>query len=102
MFQLIRRLFAPTTSKPAATVPPRVERLEDRSVPAFLAPVVTPGGGLALAIGDFNHDGRDDVASINGTFEGSYPYAALAGNKVSVTLSNGDGTFRSAGQLSVP
>jgi hypothetical protein len=103
MFTRIARLFTfPARAKPAATVPLQVERLEDRSVPAFLAPVVTAGGGVTVAIGDFNHDGRDDVASINGTFQGSNPVSVVAGNKVSVTLSNGDGTFRPAGQLSVP
>jgi FG-GAP-like repeat len=72
--------------KPA---PPRpaVETLEDRDVPSFLAPVASPGGGGGLTVDDVNHDGRADVAVISGK------------SAVSVSLSNGDGTFRHAANL---
>ncbi|MBN9118445.1 MAG: VCBS repeat-containing protein [Planctomycetes bacterium] len=54
-------------------------------MPAFLTPVsysagVNPGG---IAVGDFNDDGRDDMAVVN---------QAAAGT-VTVLLSNADGTF---------
>jgi len=58
-----------------------IEALEDRSVPSFLAPVTSTGGGNSLTVADFNHDGRDDVAVISGL------------KSVSVSLSKGDGTF---------
>jgi len=84
-----------------------VEALEDRCVPAFLAPVTSPGGGLEVAVGDMNHDGRDDVAAVSGqvgswTPPGWFPYntAVLNKDRVSVSLSNGDGTFRQSSTLS--
>jgi hypothetical protein len=40
-----------------------------------------PGAGFGLAVGDFNHDGKLDVA--------------IAGNELSIVLGNGDGTFQS-------
>ena len=64
-----------------------VEALQDRSVPAFLGPVDSPGGGDSVAVADFNGDGRDDVVVLNGK------------GKPAVSLSNGDGTFRPAGTL---
>ncbi|HKB04476.1 MAG TPA: VCBS repeat-containing protein [Gemmataceae bacterium] len=65
-----------------------VERLDDRAVPAFLAPISSTGGGSAVAAGDVNHDTRDDIA-------------VITTNKViSVSLSNGDGTFRLADKVS--
>jgi len=68
-----------------------LEALEDRSLPSFLAPVTSPGGGDSLAVGDFNHDGRDDVVVIS------------AKNTVAVSLSNGDGSFqRTAKNLVAP
>ena len=65
---------------------PGVEILEGREVPAFLSPIASSGGGSWVAAGDVNHDGRDDVA-------------VLANTNVKVSLSNGDGTFRQAGNL---
>ena len=42
----------------------QLEALEDRCVPAFLAPASYAAGGnpAGIAVGDFNHDGRDDLA----------------------------------------
>src|SRR5262245_40106720 len=79
-----------------------VEALEDRCVPAFLAPVTSAGEGVSLAVADFNHDGRADVAAIGGKIvssspdpfgpQGTFDVVVISG-KVSVSLSNGDGTF---------
>jgi hypothetical protein len=77
-----------------------VEALEDRSVPAFLDPVTSLTGGGRVIVADFNHDGRDDVAIIRGqasTPSPGYPwdFVTVGGKtKVSVALSNGDGTFQ--------
>src|SRR5262245_5826357 len=70
-------------------VPPRltVEVLEDRTVPSFLAPVTSAGGGNALTVADFNHDGRDDVVVFSSK------------NRLSVSLSNGDGSFSLSSKL---
>jgi hypothetical protein len=69
------------------SIRPTVEALEDRSVPSFLAPVTSSGGGGSLAAGDFNHDGRDDIVFIG------------AKDNLTVSLSNGDGTFRQSSVL---
>jgi len=92
----------PQSSRPA------LEALEDRTVPSFLAPVTSGGGGVQLAVGDFNHDGRDDVAAFQGTistqrsyFGVTYEFVTLSGKtNVSVSLSNDDGTFRRPIKLS--
>jgi hypothetical protein len=80
-----------------------IERLEEREVPAFLAPISSSGGsGVRLAVGDFNHDGRDDVATFQGTIisslplttGGTYDVVTLAGKtNVKVSVSRTDGTF---------
>src|SRR5262245_43143928 len=65
--------------RPAAARRMALEVLEGRAVPAFLLPVLSPGGSGIAA--DFNNDGRDDLVRLIG--------AADAG----VRLSAGDGTF---------
>ena len=62
-----------------------VEALEDRCVPALLAPVAYPETLNHLDVGDFNNDG---VADIVGTGTG------MLEGLVVVRLGNGDGTFR--------
>lgn len=64
-----------------------VEALEGRTTPAFLAPVTAPGGGGSLAVADFNRDHLDDIAFLGGK------------HTVTVSLGNGDGTFRPAASL---
>ena len=90
----IRRLF-PTPSRQARRVAkPKpmnrarlgVEDLEGRAMPSFLTPVsystgTNPGG---IAVGDYNGDGRDDMAVVS---------QAIAGT-VGVLLSNADGSFQ--------
>ncbi|MFO0880995.1 MAG: VCBS repeat-containing protein [Gemmataceae bacterium] len=62
-----------------------LEALEDRAVPAFLAPAAYPTGAnpAGIAVGDFNHDGRDDLAITSQTSTGT----------VGVMLGSADGTF---------
>ena len=64
---------------------PTVENLEGRRLLAFTTPITFPAGTnpAGIAVGDFNSDGRDDVAVVNSTFTGS----------VSVMLANADGSF---------
>ena len=45
---------------PRRSVAPCCEALEPREVPAFLAPIVSTG--TLDALGDFNNDGRIDLA----------------------------------------
>ncbi len=68
----------------------RVEWLEDRDLPSFVAtPIFSLGassvGGnpAAIAVGDFNSDGKMDVVTAN---QGS--------NDISLLLGNGNGTFQ--------
>jgi Calx-beta domain/FG-GAP-like repeat len=62
-----------------------IERLEDRSVPAFLAPVNYDAGTnpYSIVTADFNGDGRLDLAAAN-----------CSDSTVTVRLGNGDGTFQ--------
>ena len=64
---------------------PRIEVLEDRTVPAFFSPTTfaVGAGPVVQAVGDFNGDGRADLVVVNQT-----------SNTVSVLLGNGDGTFQ--------
>jgi hypothetical protein len=83
--------FALGRTRSARRTPDRVrlgvEALEARYVPAFLAPVTSPGGGISLVAADLNHDGKADVAVID------------ASGNVSVRLGNGDGTFNAANRV---
>src|SRR5262245_53145300 len=81
-----------------------VEALEDRTVPAFLAPINTSVDGLVgdptsnlgqSAAGDFNGDGRTDLATILHTGGGTAPDRST----VRVLLSTGDGNFRAGPDL---
>ena len=66
-----------------------LERLEDRTLPSFLAPVSyaigEPYGNLTVAAADFNGDGTPDLVA---------PAPSYGG--VSVALGNRDGTFQPA------
>jgi hypothetical protein len=66
---------------------PRLERLEDRTVPSFIVAGSYPAGKFpdGVAAGDFRDDGILDLAVT----------ASNDGN-VNVLLGNGDGTFQSA------
>src|SRR5262245_18989410 len=70
-----------TSRRKAASTRLMVEALEDRTVPGFLAPVTSPGGGDVLILADLNHDHFADAVVIAGK------------QSVSVSLSNGDGTL---------
>lgn len=65
---------------------PQVENLEGRALMAFMAPVSFPTGTnpAGIAVGDYNHDGRDDMAVVNNSAAGT----------VGVMLSNADGSFQ--------
>src|SRR5713101_3856278 len=64
-----------------------LERLESRVVPGFLAPLAFDAGSnpSSVAVGDFNGDGRLDLAVAN-----------AGSDTVSVLLGNGDGSFQPA------
>jgi hypothetical protein len=66
---------------------PRLEILEDRTVPSFFTPPTYAVGTSpnTLAVGDFNGDGKQDLAVVN-----------EQSNTVSVLLGTGNGTFQPA------
>ena len=84
-----RKLFGHPTppnrrTRRAVRRPLECEFLEDRTVPTFLAPVNVPVGASAavVVVGDFNGDGKQDLAISN------------LNNTIATTLGNGDGTFQ--------
>jgi hypothetical protein len=96
-FSSLRRLFGrnPFFGRPALHSPirkaasrPNLEALEDRALPAFLAPTTAILGNntAGIAVADFNHDGKDDMAVANQSAAGT----------VSILLSNGNGSFQPA------
>ena len=67
---------------------PRLERLEPRQMPSFLAPLSFDAGTYPIrseAVGDFNGDGIPDLVTAN-----------FNTGEVSVLLGVGDGSFRAA------
>src|SRR5687768_10528721 len=72
--------------RPATHARLAVEVLDDRTAPAFLAPVDYPAGAnlQAVAAADFNNDAVPDLA------------VADSGGIVRVLLGHGDGTFQPA------
>ena len=79
------RSLRSASSLPRRHRPLFVERLEDRVVPAFVAPLAFDAGNspVAVAAGDFTGTGVLDLAVVNDTSPGA----------VTVLLGNGDGTF---------
>jgi hypothetical protein len=83
----LKKLFRKSASPRRSRSPryrPHLECLEDRTVPSFFT---SPAFGVgttpvAQAVGDFNGDGKLDLAVVNQT-----------SNTVSVLLGKGDGTF---------
>jgi hypothetical protein len=82
----------PALRKPPPSIALRLEPLDGRLLPSFLAPMSVPdlGGGVA-AVGDFNNDHLADLVCANATFTG-----------LTLRLGNGDGTFGTPLALSAP
>src|SRR5262245_28984272 len=67
-----------------ASLHPTLEALERRDVPSIsFHGISSPLLGQGIAVGDFNHDGIPDLASLG----------AVNYGQVAVSLGNGDGTF---------
>jgi FG-GAP-like repeat len=88
--------------RPAMSGRLTVQALEDRTVPGLLAPGTSASGGVRLAVGGVDHDGRDDVAIVKGTIlsSGAFTDVIRAGGGATVHLSAGDGTFSKSASLS--
>ena len=74
------------TSRRSILRRPHLESLEQRAMFAFTSPIsfavgTNPAG---IAVGDYNADGRDDMAVVNNNLAGS----------VSILISNSDGSFQ--------
>jgi hypothetical protein len=68
--------------------------------PLFPAPIYATGRQpMWVAAGDFNGDGRVDLATANLGYE--QPVGGLVGGDAAVLLGNGDGTFRASTSLPV-
>jgi hypothetical protein len=67
----------------APTQRPSIEDLEDRRVPAFLAPVdyAVSDGPSDMKMGDFNHDGRFDLVTTNAPSQTRTPFRTRTGRR---------------------
>ena len=81
-----RRAHRSLVGKVSTAFRPKMEDLEAREVPAFLAPASFNAGFSVTAAntGDFNSDGKTDIVTV-GSISGR--------GVVSVELNNGDGTY---------
>jgi hypothetical protein len=87
---LLRRRAARPTRPAGRTAPrvrPNLEALEERAVPAFLAPVNNPGASGPTLVGDFNNDHVPDLVTATSDF-------TTRASTVHVRLGNGNGTFQ--------